>query len=86
MSDKLDAYPHAFMSVYGEREEPWRGKRRGRPRTSPIVKPLPDLQHAQVVKHREEHGRITSIERRVVFGNEGRPGKGLRRPDATPQS
>lgn len=28
------------------------------------------MQYGQVVKHRDEHGRITSIERRVVFGTE----------------
>lgn len=77
VSDNLDAYPHALLSVYGEREgEPRRGKRRrrrrGRPRTKPIiiVKPPEDLQYAQVVKHRDEHGRITSIDRRVIFGTE----------------
>lgn len=53
VSDNLDAYPHALLSVYGEREgEPRRGKRRrrrrGRPRTKPIiiVKPPEDLQYA----------------------------------------
>lgn len=69
ISDNLDSYPHALLNVYGEREEePKREKRRGRPRTKPIIKPPADLQYAQVVKHRDEHGRITSIERRVVFG------------------
>lgn len=70
VSDNLDSYPHALLSVYGK-EEPRREKRRrGRPRTRPIIKPPADLQYAQVVKHRDEHGRITSIERRVVFGSE----------------
>jgi IS1 family transposase len=70
LSDNLDSYPNALLSVYGEKDEPKREKRRGRPRTKPIVKPPADLQYAQVVKHRDEHGRITSIERRVVFGTE----------------
>jgi hypothetical protein len=71
VSDNLDSYPHALLSVYGEEEEPRRGKRRrGRPRTKPIIKPPADLQYAQVVKHRDKHGRITSIERRVIFGTE----------------
>jgi IS1 family transposase len=70
ISDNLDAYPHALLNVYGEREEPKREKRPGRPRTKPIIKPPADLQYAQVVKHRDEHGRVTSIERRVVFGTE----------------
>lgn len=70
VSDNLDNYPHALLNVYGEREEPKREKRVGRPRTRPIVRPPDDLQYGQVVKHRDEHGRITSIERRVVFGTE----------------
>jgi hypothetical protein len=74
MSDNLDAYPHALLSVYGETpEKPKREKKkkkRGRPRTKPIIKPPSNLQYAQVVKHRDEHGRITSIERRIVFGTE----------------
>jgi hypothetical protein len=71
VSDNLDSYPHGLLSVYGEKEEPRRGKRRrGRPRTKPIIKPPADLQYAQVVKHRDKHGRITSIERRVIFGTE----------------
>jgi IS1 family transposase len=70
MSDNLDSYPNALLNVYGETEEPKRERRRGRPRTRPIVRPPTDLQYAQVVKHRDEHGRITSIERRVVFGTE----------------
>lgn len=68
LSDDLDAYPHALLNLYGEKEEPKREKKRGRPRTRPIVRPPANLQYAQVVKHRDEHGRITSIERRVVFG------------------
>jgi hypothetical protein len=77
ISDNLDAYSHALLSVYGETEKPKRKKKkrkkRGRPRTRPIViikKPPSNLQYAQVVKHRDEHGRIISIERRVVFGSE----------------
>jgi hypothetical protein len=41
--------------------------RRGRAQPD---RPPADLQYAQVVKHRDERGRITSIERRVVFGSE----------------
>jgi len=70
ISDNLDSYPHALLNVYGKKEEPVREKKRGRPRTRPIIKPPDDLQYAQVVKHRDEHGRIISIERRVVFGTE----------------
>ena len=72
LSDNLDSYPNALLNVYGEKEGPRREKkrRRGRPRTRPIIKPPADLQYGQVVKHRDEHGRITSIERRVVFGTE----------------
>ena len=70
LSDNLDSYPNALLNVYGEKEEPKREKRCGRPRTKPIVRPPEELQYAQVVKHRDEHGRITSIERRVVFGTE----------------
>jgi hypothetical protein len=81
VSDNLDSYPHALLSVYGEKEEPRRGKRRrGRPRTKPIIKPPADLQYAQVVKHRDKHGRITSIERRSY----SEPRKGSRRSSKRP--
>lgn len=70
MSDNLDSYPNALLNIYGEKEEPKRERRPGRPRTRPIVRPPEDLQYAQVVKHRDEHGKMTSIERRVVFGTE----------------
>lgn len=73
ISDNLDNYPHALLKVYGEEERPAEQpghRRRGRPRTRPIIKPPEDLQYGQVVKHRDEHGRITSIERRVIFGTE----------------
>lgn len=72
ISDNLDNYPHALLSVYGEEVKPEESskKKRGRPRTKPITKPPDALQYGQVVKHRDEHGRITSIERRVVFGTE----------------
>lgn len=68
ISDNLDSYPHALLNVYGKKEEPKREKRRGRPRIKPIIKPPDDLQYAQVIKHRDGHGRITSIERSIVFG------------------
>lgn len=70
LSDNLDAYPNALLNVYGEKEEPKRERHPGRPRTRPVIRPPADLQYAQVVKHRDEHGRVTSIERRVVFGSE----------------
>ena len=38
ISDNLDAYPHALLNVYGEREEPKREKRPGRPRTKLVIK------------------------------------------------
>ena len=77
VSDNLDSYPNALLNVYGEKEEPKREKRCGRPRTKPVVRPPEELQYAQVVKHRDEHGRITSIERRVVFGTEEKVGERL---------
>jgi hypothetical protein len=70
LSDDLNSYPNALLNVHGEKEEPKREKRPGRPRTRPIVRPPEDLQYAQVVKHRDERGRVTSIERKVVFGTE----------------
>ncbi len=71
ISDNLDAYPHALLNAYGEKEkEPRREGRRRRRTNKPITKPPDDLQYAQVVKHRDEHGRITSIERSVIFGTE----------------
>ena len=68
--DNLDSYPNTLLNVYGEKEEPKRERKRERPRSRPVVRSPPELQYAQVVKHRDEHGRITSIERRVVFGSE----------------
>lgn len=63
--------PTPSWTSYGEKEELRRERRDGgRPRTRPIVRPPTDLQYAQVVKHRDQHGRITSIERKVVFGTE----------------
>src|SRR6266568_612274 len=58
ISDNLDSYPHALLNLYGEREEPKREKRPGRPRTKPTIKPPHELQYGQVIKHRDEHGRI----------------------------
>jgi len=87
ISDNLDAYPHALLNVYGEREEPKREKRPGRPRTKLVIKPPADLQYAQVVKHRDEHGRVTSIDREEgrLRHREGRGSRGSwrRRLDAT---
>jgi len=69
ISDNLDNYTHALLNVYGERVKPPKKRgRRGRPRKKPIVRPPHNLLYGQVVKHRDKHGRITSIERRVVFG------------------
>lgn len=70
-SDNLDNYPHALLAVYGEEVKPEAGeRRRGRPRTKPVIKPPDVLQYGQVIKHRDEHGRVTSIERKIIFGTE----------------
>jgi len=37
-----------------------------------------DLLYGQVVKHRDKHGRITSIERRIVLGSRNRVKEKLR--------
>lgn len=73
ISDNLDNYPHALQTVYGEEVKPSDAgckKRRGRPRTKPVIKPPDELQYGQVIKHRDEHGRVTLIERKVIFGTE----------------
>lgn len=70
ISDSLDSYPHALLRVYGVEVEIEGGRRRGRPRKKPLIRPPDSLQYGQVVKHRDGHGGIRSIERRVVFGTE----------------
>ncbi len=77
ISDNLDNYPHALLKVYGEEVKPLppdagSKRRRGRPRTKPVIKPPDELQYGQVIKHRDEHGRVQSIERKVIFGSEGK--------------
>lgn len=74
VSDNLDNYPHALLNIYGEEEEKKQEeegrKRLGRPRIKPVIRPPDALQYGQVIKHRDKHGRVISIERRVVFGTE----------------
>jgi hypothetical protein len=78
LSDNLDNYPHALLKVYGEPVKPPKKRRRGRPRKKPVIRPPRDLLYGQVVKHRDKHGRITSIERRIVLGSRNRVKEKLR--------
>ena len=65
-SDEYSAYETEILAAYGETVVPPRTGKPGRPR-KPYQKPPEDLRYATVHKTREK-GRVTKIERRVVFG------------------
>jgi len=43
---------------------------RGRPYSRSIRIVRPDLKYAQLVRHRDKHGNIISLERKVIYGEE----------------
>lgn len=69
-SDQLFHYCDALVNSYHVVETYPRTGKRGRPRKPKIV-PHPDLEYAQVVKHRRK-GRVIKVSRRIIFGNEER--------------
>lgn len=60
-SDGWGAYPKAIRDAY---RQPVRTGRRGRP---PLRVPE-DLSLTQTIKHRDEHGRLLSVETRATIG------------------
>lgn len=68
VSDNWDPIKDAITEVYGMEHLPV-SHTRGRPYSKSRFVPRPDLKYAQVVKVRDEHGRMKSIERRIVYGD-----------------
>lgn len=67
-SDELPHYKEALLKRYGILEmTPREPHKRGRPRKARLV-PHPDLDYAQVVKHRRK-GRVVKVETSVIFGD-----------------
>ncbi len=67
VSDGLKFYTGALLKHYGHEVSFSPTGNRGRPRMPTII-PNPDLNYAQVIKHRKS-GHLCSVEKRVVFGN-----------------
>ena len=65
-SDQLPEYDDALLHTYGVWVQPERKGDRGR-YPQPQLVPTTDLLYAQVVKVRE-HGRVTEVKTKVVFG------------------
>ena len=63
MSDSWGGIDDAMVAVYGQVPE-YSGH--GRPPTR--KRPQPGWQYLQMVKHRDEHGRLMNTELRVIFG------------------
>ena len=63
MSDGWGGIDYAMVAVYGQVHE-YSGP--GRPPTR--KRPQPCWQYLQMVKHRDEHGRLMNTELRVIFG------------------
>jgi len=77
LTDGWKAYPAALLQVLGV---VYRRRRRGTVGRKPkprLVAP-PNLFYAQVVKVRDQAGRVVDVRRRVVFGGPRRFGKQLR--------
>ena len=69
-SDEHAAYETAIVTAFSEAEPAPEGPRRpGRPRVSPRRRPAAGLAYATVRKERKE-GRVVSIRRTVVLGDE----------------
>jgi hypothetical protein len=65
-SDEYAAYPEAIRAAYGQRVEPSRTGRPGRPRASRVELP-PELTSATVHKERENN-RVVRVSSHLVFG------------------
>lgn len=68
VSDDWDPIRDAVTEVYGIEYLPV-SHARGRPFSRSRFVPRPDLKYAQVVKVRDEHGRMKRVERRIVYGD-----------------
>jgi IS1 family transposase len=66
LSDQLVHYATALVTHFGHWVTVSRQRQRG-PHPKPRWEPLPDLNYAQVVKHRVK-GRVVAVTTRVVFG------------------
>jgi len=66
-SDQLPQYAEALLQVYGNLIQPPPKPGPGRP-PNPRLVPPDDLLYVQVVKH-YENGRVSKVERRVVYGD-----------------
>jgi len=67
LSDGLDAYGTALKARHCVVQTFPRTGRRGRPRR-PHLGACPTLRYAQVVKQRDDRGRLVGVSKRVVFG------------------
>ena len=68
LSDGLDAYGAALQARHCVLQTFPRTGRPGRPRRPTLVA-SPTLRYAQVVKQRDERGRLVGVSQRVVFGD-----------------
>jgi IS1 family transposase len=69
VSDEYSAYRKALLSVFGEERTPPPTGRPGRP-PGPRLAPPEGMCYATVPKTRE-HGRVTAVDERVLFGELG---------------
>jgi len=67
-SDQLPEYPDAVAQVYGQKVPPSQPARRkrGRPRTRPVLALDPQLVYGQIVKERAK-GRVVRVSKRLVY-------------------
>ena len=68
VSDNWDPIKDAITEVYGVEYLPV-SHGRGRPYSRSRFAVRPDLNYAQVVKVRDERGRVVRVERRIVYGD-----------------
>jgi hypothetical protein len=67
-SDEYPAYKQAILEAFGEKREPRRTFKRGRPKR-PHYRPPPDLVYATICKKRVKE-RVNKIVVRTIFGTE----------------
>ena len=68
VSDNWDPIKDAITEVYGVEYLPV-SHGRGRPYSRSRFAVRPDLNYAQVVKVRDERGRVVRVERRIIYGD-----------------
>jgi len=69
VSDEWDAIKEAIEEVYGIETLPTH-EGRGRPSTRSQFVVRPDLKYAQIIRHRDVHRRLQSVEKRIIHGDE----------------